>query len=75
LPLVHTDLSTRRVLVTEYIDGLGFVEIAQLDEAERDRIAEIVFRFLFGLLWREHVVLGDSHRQLRRMPGRPGLPP
>ena len=75
VPRVHTDLSTRRVLVTEYIDGLGFDEIARLDEAERDRIAEIMFRFLFGLVWREHLVLADAHRQLPRMPGRPRLPP
>jgi predicted unusual protein kinase regulating ubiquinone biosynthesis (AarF/ABC1/UbiB family) len=61
VPRVHTDLSTRRVLVTEYIDGLGFDEIAQLDEAERDRIGEIVFRFFFGLVWRESIVCGDPH--------------
>jgi len=61
VPRVHTDLSTRRVLVTEYVDGLGFDEIAQLDDAERDRIGEIVFRFFFGLVWRERIVLGDPH--------------
>jgi predicted unusual protein kinase regulating ubiquinone biosynthesis (AarF/ABC1/UbiB family) len=61
VPRVHTDLSTPRVLVTDYIDGVGFDEIAQLDEAERDRIGEIVFRFFFGLVWREHIVAGDPH--------------
>ena len=61
VPRVHTDLSTRRVLVTEYVDGLGFDEIAQLGDAERDRIGEIVFRFFFGLVWRERIVLGDPH--------------
>jgi predicted unusual protein kinase regulating ubiquinone biosynthesis (AarF/ABC1/UbiB family) len=61
VPRVHTDLSTRRVLVTEYVDGLGFDEIVQLDESERDRIGEIVFRFFFGLVWRERVVPGDPH--------------
>jgi hypothetical protein len=49
------------VLVTEYVDGLGFDEIAQLDEPERDRIGEIVFRFFLGLVWRERIVLGDPH--------------
>jgi hypothetical protein len=58
---VHTDLSTRRVLVTEYVEGLGFDEIAPLDDPQRDRIGEIVFRFFFGLLWREHTVAGDPH--------------
>jgi predicted unusual protein kinase regulating ubiquinone biosynthesis (AarF/ABC1/UbiB family) len=61
VPRVHTDLSTRRVLVTEYVDGLGFEEIAQLDQAERDRVGEIVFRFFFGLVWRERIVAGDPH--------------
>ncbi|MGH2887518.1 MAG: ABC1 kinase family protein, partial [Solirubrobacteraceae bacterium] len=61
LPRVHTDLSTRRVLVTDYIDGVGFDEIAQLEEAERDRIGEIVFRFYHGLVWRERIVAGDPH--------------
>ena len=61
VPRVHTDLSTRRVLVTEYVDGLGFDEIAQLDEAERDRTGEIVFRFFLGLVWRERIVCGDPH--------------
>jgi predicted unusual protein kinase regulating ubiquinone biosynthesis (AarF/ABC1/UbiB family) len=61
VPRVHTDLSARRVLVTEYVDGLRFDQIVQLDEAERDRIGEIVFRFFFGLVWRERFVCGDPH--------------
>jgi len=61
VPRVHTDLSTRRVLVTEYVDGLRFDEIARLGDADRDRIGEIVFRFFFGLVWRERVVAGDPH--------------
>jgi predicted unusual protein kinase regulating ubiquinone biosynthesis (AarF/ABC1/UbiB family) len=61
VPLVHTDLSTRRVLVTEHVDGLGFAEIERIDQAERDRIGEIVYRFYFGLLWRERIVAGDPH--------------
>jgi len=61
VPRVHTELSTRRVLVTEYVDGLGFDQIAQLDQAERDRIGEIVFRFFHGLVWREGIVCGDPH--------------
>jgi predicted unusual protein kinase regulating ubiquinone biosynthesis (AarF/ABC1/UbiB family) len=61
LPRVYTDLSTRRVLVTEYIEGLRSDEIKRLGEAERDRIGEIAFRFFFGLVWREGVVAGDPH--------------
>jgi predicted unusual protein kinase regulating ubiquinone biosynthesis (AarF/ABC1/UbiB family) len=61
VPRVHTDLSSRRVLVTEYVSGLRSQEIAQLDEAQRDHIGEIVFRFFVGLLWREGIVAGDPH--------------
>jgi predicted unusual protein kinase regulating ubiquinone biosynthesis (AarF/ABC1/UbiB family) len=61
VPRVRTDLSTRRVLVTEYVDGLGFEEIVQLEQAERDRIGEIVSRFFFGLVWRNRIVAGDPH--------------
>ncbi len=31
------------------------------DEAERDRYGEIVFRFYFGLLYRDRIALGDPH--------------
>ncbi|HEX6698388.1 MAG TPA: AarF/ABC1/UbiB kinase family protein [Solirubrobacteraceae bacterium] len=58
---VHTGLSTRRVLVTDYVEGLGAQEIARLPEAARDRVGELVFRFYFGLAWRDGTVAGDPH--------------
>jgi predicted unusual protein kinase regulating ubiquinone biosynthesis (AarF/ABC1/UbiB family) len=58
---VHTDLSTRRVLVTEYVDGRGPDEISRLPEAERDRVGELVFRFFLGMAWRDGIVAGDPH--------------
>ena len=61
VPREHTDLSTQLVLVTEYVDGRRFDEIARLDETERDRIGEIVLRFFFGVVWREQIVAGDPH--------------
>jgi predicted unusual protein kinase regulating ubiquinone biosynthesis (AarF/ABC1/UbiB family) len=61
LPRVYTDLSTRRVLVTEFVEGLRGEEIKRLGDAERDRIGEIAFRFYFGLVWRGGVVAGDPH--------------
>ena len=50
VPAVDTRLSSRRVLVTELLEGRRFEEVKQLGEAERDRFAEIVFRFFFGTL-------------------------
>jgi predicted unusual protein kinase regulating ubiquinone biosynthesis (AarF/ABC1/UbiB family) len=61
LPRVHTDLSTRRVLVTEYVEGVRADGIKHLGDAERDRIGEIAFRLFFGLVWRNGVVAGDPH--------------
>jgi len=61
VPRVYTDLSTRRVLVSEYIDGQRFEEVRREDEAQRDRYGEIVFRFFFGLVYRDHIALGDPH--------------
>jgi predicted unusual protein kinase regulating ubiquinone biosynthesis (AarF/ABC1/UbiB family) len=61
VPHVHTDLSARRVLVTEYIDGLQGGEIARLAEPERDRIAEIAFRCYLDLSLRVGAVAGDPH--------------
>jgi len=61
VPRVDTALSTRRMLVSEYVSGAGFEAVRELDEAERDRYGEIVFRFYFGLLYRDRLALGDPH--------------
>src|SRR3954453_3342935 len=61
VPKVRTDLSSRRVLVTDLLSGRRFEEIKALDEAERDRFGEIVFRFYFSLLSRMRRVCGDPH--------------
>jgi predicted unusual protein kinase regulating ubiquinone biosynthesis (AarF/ABC1/UbiB family) len=61
VPHAHTELSTRRVLVTEYVEGLRTDAIKQLGDAERDRVGEIAFRFFFGLVWRDGTVAGDPH--------------
>ena len=58
---MYTSLSARRVLVTDYVDGPRTDVIGGLDDAERDRIGEIAFRFYFGLLWRDGIVAGDPH--------------
>jgi predicted unusual protein kinase regulating ubiquinone biosynthesis (AarF/ABC1/UbiB family) len=61
VPRVQTDLSTRRVLVTEYVERLRSDEIERLGEPERDRISEIAFRCYFDLASRAGVVAGDPH--------------
>jgi predicted unusual protein kinase regulating ubiquinone biosynthesis (AarF/ABC1/UbiB family) len=61
VPKVHTDLSSRRVLVTDLLAGRRFEDVKALDDAERDRFGEIVFRFYFSLLSRTRRVCGDPH--------------
>jgi predicted unusual protein kinase regulating ubiquinone biosynthesis (AarF/ABC1/UbiB family) len=61
VPRVDTELSTRRVLVSEYIDGESFEAVRRAEEPQRDRYGEIVFRFFFGLLYRDRIALGDPH--------------
>ncbi|MGZ6299281.1 MAG: ABC1 kinase family protein, partial [Candidatus Limnocylindria bacterium] len=61
VPAVNTELSTRRALVSEYIEGERFEVVRRLDEPQRDHYAEIVFRFYFGLLYRDRIALGDPH--------------
>jgi predicted unusual protein kinase regulating ubiquinone biosynthesis (AarF/ABC1/UbiB family) len=61
VPAVNTELSTRRALVSEYIAGERFEVVRRLDEPQRDSYGEIVFRFYFGLLYRDRIALGDPH--------------
>jgi predicted unusual protein kinase regulating ubiquinone biosynthesis (AarF/ABC1/UbiB family) len=51
VPDVVTRLSRRRVLVSEWVDGVGFEDVKALPQAERDRFGEIVFRFCFGSIY------------------------
>jgi predicted unusual protein kinase regulating ubiquinone biosynthesis (AarF/ABC1/UbiB family) len=61
VPEVVTSLSRERVIVSEFVEGRGFEEVKLLDQAERDRIGEIIFRFFFGCLYRHHQFSGDPH--------------
>ena len=60
IPRVLTALSSRRVLVSEYLEGLRFEQVKRLDDAARDRYGEIVFRFFFDR-GRTLMILGDPH--------------
>jgi ABC1 atypical kinase-like domain len=61
VPAVFTSLSSRRLLVTELLTGRRFEDVKRLDDAERDRFAEIVFRFFFGTLTHLGRASGDPH--------------
>jgi predicted unusual protein kinase regulating ubiquinone biosynthesis (AarF/ABC1/UbiB family) len=61
VPDVVTRLSTGRVLVSEWVDGLGFEEVKRLPQEERDRFGEIVFRFCFGSIYHLQHFNADAH--------------
>jgi predicted unusual protein kinase regulating ubiquinone biosynthesis (AarF/ABC1/UbiB family) len=61
VPDVVTSLSRERVLVSEWVDGMGFEDVKRLPAADRDRFGEILFRFFFGSLYRHGHFSGDPH--------------
>lgn len=61
VPDVVGSLSRERVLVSEYVEGVGFEELKGYPAEQRDRIGEIVFRFFAGCLYRHRQFSGDPH--------------
>jgi predicted unusual protein kinase regulating ubiquinone biosynthesis (AarF/ABC1/UbiB family) len=61
VPGVVTSLSRERVLVSDFVRGVGFEEMKGYAQDERDRIGEILFRFYFGCLYRHGQFSGDPH--------------
>jgi predicted unusual protein kinase regulating ubiquinone biosynthesis (AarF/ABC1/UbiB family) len=61
IPEVVTALSRERVLVTEWVDGMNFMQLKSTPQETRDLVGEIVFRFFFGSLYRFGQFSGDPH--------------
>jgi predicted unusual protein kinase regulating ubiquinone biosynthesis (AarF/ABC1/UbiB family) len=61
VPAVVDELSSARVLTTEYVDGARFSELEHWPQAERDLAAETIFRFVFRSIYRMHAFNGDPH--------------
>jgi predicted unusual protein kinase regulating ubiquinone biosynthesis (AarF/ABC1/UbiB family) len=61
VPDVVTSLSRRRVIVTEWVDGRSFDEVKELSAEERNRFAEVVYRFFIGSLYRNGHFSADPH--------------
>ena len=61
VPPVVSSLSRERVLVTEFVRGVGFDALKEADQELRDRVGEIVFRFFFGCMYRHRQFSGDPH--------------
>jgi predicted unusual protein kinase regulating ubiquinone biosynthesis (AarF/ABC1/UbiB family) len=61
VPKVHSRLSRRRVLVSDYVEGRGFDEVKELEQDERDIFGEIVYRFCFGSIYHLQHFNADTH--------------
>ncbi|MBF6211329.1 AarF/ABC1/UbiB kinase family protein [Nocardia puris] len=61
VPRSLPELSTTRVLVSEYLPGKGFDELREFPDAERNRIGEIIYRFYVGSLFTFNEFCGDPH--------------
>ncbi len=61
VPDVVTELSREKVMVSEFVPGVGFDTIKETDQETRDRVGEIVFRFYFGCMYRHRQFSGDPH--------------
>ncbi len=62
VPAVVDELSTQRVLTTEWVDGVAWADfLATADPAQRQRAGEVLFRFAQGSIHRLGVFNGDPH--------------
>jgi len=61
VPDVIKELSSTRVLTTEFVRGQRFETIYEASQADRDRVAEVLYRFVFRSLNRQFVFNGDPH--------------
>ncbi len=61
VPKVHSRLSRRRVLVSEFVEGHDFEYVKQLPQDERDIFGEIIFRFCFGSIYHLQHFNADTH--------------
>ncbi len=62
IPAVIPEFSTAKVLTSEWIDGIGWDEfLASATTTQRDHVAEVLFRFIQGSIYRAGVFNGDPH--------------
>jgi predicted unusual protein kinase regulating ubiquinone biosynthesis (AarF/ABC1/UbiB family) len=61
IPGVYPELSTGRVLTTEYVHGMRWSEAITANEAIRSRWGEAIFRFVFASLHQHGIFNADPH--------------
>lgn len=61
IPEPIAELCTEHVLVTEYLDGVPFADLAGQDAVVRDRVGESIYRFYCGEMYRTGFFCADPH--------------
>ena len=62
IPAVLPELSRERVITGEWVDGMDFATFeARADHELRQTVAEVLFRFYQGAIYRGRVFNGDPH--------------
>lgn len=61
VPDTVIELCSKRVLVTEFVQGSRFDEIGRLPAETRNRVGEIVYRFYIGSMYLDNQFNGDPH--------------
>ncbi len=61
VPDVITELSSTQVLTTEFVDGVPFESVESLSQERQNHYAEVLYRFIFRSLNRQHAFNGDPH--------------
>jgi predicted unusual protein kinase regulating ubiquinone biosynthesis (AarF/ABC1/UbiB family) len=61
VPRSRPELSTERILTMGRARGRPFAEVMELDQEERNRVGEMLFRFYYGSLYRYGFTSADPH--------------
>jgi predicted unusual protein kinase regulating ubiquinone biosynthesis (AarF/ABC1/UbiB family) len=61
IPEVIPELSARRVLTSDYVEGLRFAKAARAEQHLRDRWGEAVQRFVYDSIYRHGLYNADPH--------------
>ena len=61
IPAVHPELSTGRILTTDYVRGMGWSAATEAEHSIRSHWGEAIFRFVFTSLHRYGIFNADPH--------------
>jgi predicted unusual protein kinase regulating ubiquinone biosynthesis (AarF/ABC1/UbiB family) len=61
VPKVYPEYCRTRVIVQEFVEGEPFMDAFEWDQDDRDRLAEVLFRFFYGSFNRFLLFSADPH--------------